>query len=157
MMKQGLLAFIALLFSFNLIGCSSNTQEQNTTLGAITGAVVGGGAGAFVGQGVGTAVAVGVGIVGGALVGGYIGNHMDSSDNTKMNDALNNPIYKDTTWTNDKTGASYSMRPTSKLMAVKGNSSCRQFHVTANIDGKTQGTKGMACKQTDGSWQAIQA
>jgi len=154
-MNKGMVALIAFLLGIGLISCSSNTQEENTTLGAVTGAVVGGGAGSFVGQGVGKAVAVGVGIVGGALIGGYIGSHMDSSDNTRMNGAMNNNIYKDTTWTNENTGSSYSMHPTSKLMAIQGNSHCRQFHVTANIEGETQGADGAACKQADGSWQSI--
>src|SRR5689334_10281114 len=124
-MKKGLVALIALLLSINLVGCSSNTQEQNTTLGAVTGAVVGGGAGAFVGQGLGKAVAIGVGLVGGALIGGYIGHHMDSTDNAKMNTSMNNATYKQTTWTDEKTGASYSMAPTSKVMAVQGYTTCR--------------------------------
>lgn len=154
-MKMGLGALIAFLLSLNLVACSSNTQEQNTVLGAVTGAVVGGGAGAFVGQGVGKAVAVGVGIVGGALVGGYIGNHMDSSDNEKMNSAMNNPTYKETSWKNEKTGASYSMRPTSNVMAINGNNNCRQYHTTATIKGKTQEIDGAACQQTDGNWKSI--
>jgi surface antigen len=156
-MNKGLVALIALLLSINLTGCSSNTKEQNTTLGAVAGAVVGGGAGAFVGQGVGKAVAIGVGIVGGALIGGYIGNHMDSSDNAKMNSAMNGPTYKDTAWTNEKTGASYSMRPTSNITAINGNSTCRQFHTKATIDGKSQEIDGTACRKSDGTWQSIKA
>ncbi len=155
-MKKGLVALAALLLSINLVGCSSNTQEENTVLGAVAGAAVGGGAGAFIGQGVGKAVAVGVGIVGGALLGGYIGNHMDSSDNAKMNSAMNNPTYKETSWKNEKTGASYSMRPTSNVVAMNGNANCRQFHTSATIDGKKQEADGAACQQADGSWKSIQ-
>lgn len=154
-MKQGIVAVVALLLSINLIGCSSNTQEQNTVLGAVTGAVVGGGAGALIGQGTGKAVAIGVGIVGGALLGGYIGHEMDSSDNTKMNDAMNNPTYKETTWQNEKTGNTYSMRPTSRVMAIQGNSNCRQYQGSAIIKGKKQEIEGTACRQSDGTWQSI--
>jgi surface antigen len=156
-MNKGLVAAIALLLSINLAGCSSNTQQQNTTLGAVAGALVGGGAGAFIGQGVGKAVAVGVGIVGGALIGGYVGNQMDSSDNARMNAAMNGPTYKSTAWTNEKTGNSYSTRPTSNVTAMNGQSSCRSFQTTATIEGKTQEVNGTACRQSDGTWQAIKS
>ena len=156
-MNKGLVAFIALLLSINLSGCSSNTQQQNTTLGSIAGAVVGGGAGAFVGQGVGKAVAIGVGLVGGALIGGYMGNHMDSTDNARMSAAMDNPTYKSTAWTNEKTGVSYSARPTSEITASNGQDVCRTFHTTATIEGKTQEVDGTACRQSDGTWQASRA
>ncbi|HLF67323.1 MAG TPA: RT0821/Lpp0805 family surface protein [Gammaproteobacteria bacterium] len=154
-MKQVFVAILALLLTLNLAGCSTNTQKENMTAGAVAGALIGGGAGAFIGQGVGTAVAVGVGIVGGALIGGYIGDHMDSSDNAKMNASMNNPTNKRTDWKNDKTGASYSMAPTSKVMAINGNGACRTFHTKATIEGKTQEVDGTACRQTDGTWKSI--
>lgn len=155
-MNRGLAALVALLMTLNLVSCSSqNTNSQNTTVGTIAGAVIGGGAGAFVGQGVGKAVAIGVGVVGGALIGGYIGNHMDSSDNAKMDKAMNNSTYKTTAWTNRKTGNHYSMQPTSKLTAVNGNTNCRRFHSTATIEGKTQNVNGTACLQDDGTWRTI--
>ena len=154
-MKKGLTALLAFLLGFNLSGCSTNTQNENMTVGTVAGALVGGGAGTLIGQGVGRAVAVGTGIVGGALIGGYIGSHMDSSDHVKMNAAMNNATYKSTSWTNTKTGHSYSMKPTSSTQAMYGYNSCRQFESTATIDGKTQKVTGTACRQTDGNWKAV--
>lgn len=148
---------LAFIVGINLAGCSTNTQKENTAAGAIAGGLIGGGAGAFVGQGVGKAVAIGVGIVGGALIGGYIGNHMDSSDSAKMNTAMNNPTNQATRWKNEKTGARYSMRPTSNMIAVDGNPACRRFHTTAIIEGKTQRVNGVACQQANGSWQVVKA
>jgi len=156
-MNKVFAAFLALILSINLISCSSNTQKQNTTLGTVAGALVGGGAGAFIGQGWGKAAAVGVGLIAGALVGGYIGNHMGSSDNAKMNTAMNNETYKTTAWKNEKTGASYSMTPTSNVTAMNGQSYCRTFHTTAIIDDKTQEVNGTACRQADGTWKSIKA
>ncbi len=149
------MAFLTLLMTFNLTSCSSNSQKDNITLGTVAGAVVGGGAGSLIGQGVGKAVAVGVGIVGGALIGGYIGDHMDSSDNARMNTAMNNTTYKSTSWTNKKTGYSYSTRPTSETRSMYGYKTCRQFETTANIDGKAQTVTGTACRQPDGTWATI--
>lgn len=154
-MNKGLIAFLALLMTFNLTSCSSNSQKDNTVLGVVAGGLLGGGVGALIGQGTGKAVAIGVGIVGGALIGGYVGNHMDSSDHAQVNSALNNPTYKSTSWTNKKTGYSYSTRPTSDSHTMYGYKSCRQFETAATIDGKTQTIVGTACRQPDGTWKAL--
>lgn len=141
---------------FALVGCSSNTQSQNTAVGAVAGAVVGGVAGSAIGAGTGQIVAIGAGAVAGALVGGYIGNSMDHSDNRAACKCLNkNRTHKKTSWHNKKTGAHYSMKPTSNVMAYQGNTYCRQFETTATISGKTESASGIACRQADGSWKAV--
>jgi len=156
-MKNGLIKLILVLASLSFVGgCSTNTQEQNTTAGVIAGAIIGGGAGAFVGQGVGKAVAIGVGIVAGALIGGYIGNHMDSTDNVHVAKALDStPTGQTTSWNNPKTHASYAVTPTSNLGPYAGYANCRHFDTTAYIDGKAQRVHGTACRQSNGTWQAV--
>ena len=148
---------LVLILSIGLVACSTNTQKENTGIGAVTGAVVGGLAGSAFGGGTGKVVAVGVGAVAGALIGGYIGHSMDSTDSVKMNSAMNNPTNQTTHWKNKKTGARYSMTPTSNRMTVNGNPNCRKYHSTAVINGEKHRVYGVACLQSDGTWKAVNA
>lgn len=142
-----------------VVSCSSaNTQNENTTIGAVTGAVVGGVAGSAIGAGTGQVVAIGAGAIAGALIGGYVGHSMDHSDNMQSSYALEHmPPKKPHHWKNKKTGAHYSMTPTTKHMAMSGHKDCRKYTMVATIKGKKQSVNGTACKQADGSWQAMKA
>lgn len=156
-MKKSLIN-IAILISVSVVilaGCSTNTQRENTTIGAVSGAVVGGLAGSLIGGGTGQVVAIGVGAVAGALAGGYIGHSMDSTDNNSAHQALNNPTNQSSTWENKKTGTQYTVRPTSRVMTYKGHKHCRKFETTAIISGKTHTMHGIACRQADGSWVSM--
>lgn len=159
-MKQFIIKSAILAASIGMVvSCSStNTQHENTMIGAGTGAVIGGLAGSAIGAGTGQVVAVGVGAVAGALVGGYVGSSMDSSDKVKASQALeHNPKQKSTHWKNKKTGAHYTMLPTSEHIAYKGNSDCRNYTTTGWIHGKKQQVDGVACRKADGSWQTMQS
>ena len=147
---------LLVLLSFSLVGCSTNTQKENTATGVVSGAVIGGLAGSLIGAGTGQAVAIGVGIVGGALLGGYIGHNMDSSDNANMNAAMDKPTNHSTSWKNDKTKSSYTVTPTSDKMTMN-NSMCRHFTTTAVINGKAEKVHGVACQQSDGTWKAVKS
>lgn len=151
-----ILVLLLSMVSVGLVGCSTNTQSENTGIGAVTGAVAGGLAGSLIGGGTGQVVAIGVGAVAGALLGGYIGHSMDSSDKEKMNTAMtNNPTNKATTWKNSKTGTKYTVAPTSSKMTVNGNANCRRYYTTAMINGEKKKVSGIACQQADGTWQAV--
>lgn len=156
-MKQFALKSILFISVLGLTSCSTNTQGENTGIGAATGAVVGGLAGSLFGQGAGKAVAVGVGAIAGALVGGYIGHNMDSTDHAKCAHVLNNnPPNHPSHWKNDKTGMAYEMTPTSKMMSYQGNPNCREYTTTSTSnDGKTQTTNNIACRQANGNWQVM--
>jgi len=156
-MKTSLIS-IALLVSMSVLavtGCSTNTQEQNTGIGAVTGAVAGGLVGSAFGSGTGQVVAIAAGAIAGAFVGGYIGHNMDHSDHVAMSNAMNKPTNKTTKWTNAKTGAHYSLTPISKTMAYKGNSMCREYRSTVVMSDKKQTVVGVACQQQDGSWKTV--
>jgi len=153
-MKSVLAKSVLLAVSISLVGCSTNTQNQNTGIGAVTGAVVGGLAGSLVGGGTGKAVAIGVGIVAGALVGGYIGHSMDSSDRANVYNSVSSG--RSSTWENQKTHTKYRVVPSKHYVKVKGNPNCRTFTTTAMVNGKTQNVKGVACRQADGSWKIAQ-
>lgn len=156
-MKTSLIG-IALLITVSVLaitGCSTNTQQQNTGIGAVTGAVVGGLAGSAIGGGTGQVVAIAAGAIAGAFIGGYIGHNMDHSDHAAMSQAMDKPTNKTTTWKNPNTGARYSITPTSKTMASHGYATCRQYRSSVVIDNKKQTVVGTACQQQDGTWKTV--
>jgi surface antigen len=156
-MKKAIINMLVIAASFSLVACSTNTKSENMTVGAVTGAVVGGVAGSFIGQGTGQIVAAGAAAVVGALVGAEIGKNMDNSDATNTYKAMNkNPKNKQMTWKNTKTGATYSVVPTSKVMAVDNHQHCRTYRATANIQNQNQKVMtGTACRLPNGTWQTI--
>lgn len=155
-MKNILLKASSLILGISLVACSSNTQQQNTAVGAVTGAVVGGVAGSAIGAGTGQVVAIGVGAVAGALIGGAIGSSVDSSDNVRMYRTMDyNPTNRPTTWTNVKTHRTYTMVPTSGMMTIHGNPNCRKFRATIMVKGKPEAVYGVACRQSSGGWKAV--
>ncbi len=154
-MSRILTQILVLFLSISLVSCATNTQKQNTGIGVATGAVAGGLLGSLVGGGTGKAVAIGVGIVAGALIGGYVGHNMDSSDQAHMNNAV--ATGKSTSWQNQKTHSSYTVMPSKKYVTVNGNPYCRNYVTTAVINGKSSKVHGVACRQKDGSWKAVQS
>lgn len=155
-MKKVLLNLFVALMSISLVACSTNTQKENTAIGAVGGAVVGGLAGSLVGGGTGQVIAIGAGAIIGALVGGTIGHSMDSSDQSKTYYTLDhNGKNRSTTWTNTKNGTTYTVTPVSKRFTVNGNHNCRKFRTSAMVDGKTENMYGVACRQADGSWKSV--
>lgn len=139
-----------------LAGCSSNTQNQNTAVGAVGGAVVGGLAGSAIGAGTGQAVAIGAGAVAGALLGGWIGHSMDHSDNSSMCGCMDrNSAGQPSSWKNKQTGARYTMKPTSEVMAYNGNNTCRKYQITGVVNGKRETNEGIACRNADGTWRTV--
>lgn len=139
-----------------LVACSTNTQNQNTTAGAVAGAVLGGIAGSAIGSGTGQLVAMGVGAVAGGFLGAAIGHNMESADTEKMNNTMDhNQVRKTSKWTNKNTDAKYSMTPMSGTMRYKGEVPCRRYYGTVTTDGKKEVMKGIACRQSDGSWKTM--
>jgi len=144
---------LALLTTIGLVGCSTNTRNENTGIGAVTGAVVGGVGTSALG---GNPVAIGIGVVGGALIGGVIGNNMDSTDYATTYTVIkNNSTYRTTQWVNSRTGVVYTMTPTSNLFTVGGNPNCRNYHFTSTKYGKMYSFDGTACLMNDGRWYTV--
>lgn len=152
-MKKILFTAVVSILGSVLIACSTNTQSENTAIGAVTGAAIGGLAGSAIGQGTGQAVAIGTGIVGGGLVGGAIGHSMDSSDNSSIYRTLDyNSINKPSSWTNKRTLKTYTFVPTSDFIKVKGNPHCRRYRATAVVNNTKRHLYGTACHQPNGTW-----
>lgn len=155
-MRNILVSLVALFLSFSLVACSTNTQSQNTGIGAVSGAVVGGLAGSLIGAGAGKVVAVGVGAIAGALIGGAIGHSMQSSDTARMDTALNNnPPNQPAQWVNPNTHTTYVMTPTSHYFAMDGYRHCRHYRTVAIIDGVKHYVYGTACRRANGTWIAV--
>lgn len=151
-MKRFFTALIILLLSASLAACDSMTKQD---VGTLTGGVAGGLIGSTVGGGSGRILAIAAGTLAGAFIGGAIGKNMDDTDRLKMNQALNNnnvgvPAY----WHNNNSDANYEVVPT-RNVTVDGNQYCREYRTVANIGGKRQKMYGTACRQPDGSWQAV--
>lgn len=159
-MKNSLvnIAVLVTITSITLVACSTNTQKENMTAGAVAGAVLGGVAGSTIGAGTGQLVAIGAGAIAGGLLGAAIGGNMENADTQKMNNTLDhNAVRKTSKWTNNSNGAKYTMTPMSQVMSYNGNSHCRRFHSSVTKDGEKQTAKGVACKQENGNWQMVSA
>lgn len=144
---------VALLTTIGLVGCSSNTQSQNTGVGAVSGAVVGGAAAGLLNA---NPVGLAAGIVGGAIIGGVIGHSMDSTDSATTTTVMkDNNTNQTTKWVNHKTGVTYTMTPTSGVFTMNGNQNCRKFNFTATKHGKVHHYKGTACLMQDGNWHSV--
>lgn len=151
-MKKFLTTIIILFCSISLVGCDNMTKQD---MGTVTGAVAGGLLGSTVGQGSGRVLAIAAGSLAGAFVGNAVGKNMDDTDKLKMNNALeNNSIGKPAYWRNQNTGADYEVVPT-RNVTVSGNNYCREYRTIAYIGGKKREVYGTACRQPDGSWQAV--
>lgn len=151
-MKKIVTAIIILFCSISLIGCQSMSNQD---VGVISGGVAGGLLGSTIGGGSGKILATAAGVIAGAIIGGSIGKSMDTTDKLRMNKALDNqPVGKPAYWRNAETGAQYEMVPT-KNVSVGGNEYCREYRTVANIAGKKQQVYGTACRQPDGTWQAV--
>jgi len=154
-MKQTLMKLTIIALIVSLSACSTNTQKENTVVGAGTGAVIGGLAGSLA-KGAGSGWVIAAGAVVGALVGGVIGHNMDSTDTNYMNVAMNNnAAHQPTKWKNEKTGASYEIMPTTGMITYKGNHNCRKYVAYGKMDGKVTKTHGIACRMDKDMWQQV--
>ena len=152
-MNKALMKIAIVVTTVSLVSCSTNTQNQNTAVGAVTGGVIGGLAGSAIGGGVGKAVAIGAGIVVGALIGGYVGSSMDSSDKSHMYTSVSTG--HPANWVNSNTHTVYSVNPSSQYITVNGNPYCRKYTTVATIHHKSHKVHGIACRQADGTWKAV--
>lgn len=158
-MKSSLLnvALLITVSTLTLVACSSNTQRQNTTAGAVAGAVLGGVAGSAIGAGTGKLVAIGAGAIAGGLLGGAIGRDMDSVDKQKIYHTLDhNQKRKSSRWKN-KDGTKYTMTPLTNTIVYKGQRPCRKYRATITNSGERKVERGIACRQPNGTWKVTSA
>ncbi len=145
-----------LLCCMTLVGCATNTQNENTAAGALTGAVIGGFAGNAVGKDRQHGRDIAIGTVAGAIIGAIIGHYIDSTDhNTTYPFLSHNPMTNPSTWEDPQTHITYSLKPTSNLYAIHGNPNCRHFHFSSTSYKKMHAFDGTACYLPNGHWERI--
>jgi surface antigen len=119
--------------------------ETGLATGAVGGGVLGGAIGGSTGALIGAAL--------GGAVGYGVGHSMDVEDQRRMAFALEQN--REAEWVNPNNGSTYEMQPTGSYYSPDGRQ-CRQFTMTAEVEGRPQRMNGTACRQPDGSWDMDQ-
>lgn len=126
-----------------------NREVVGQVLGGATGAVVG----SQIGDGTGRLIAVAAGTLVGAVIGGEIGRYMDSADHLCMDQALEHaPDGTRIRWNDDN--RRYTVTP-QKTRQYDNGRYCREYHMEAEVGGRTEQVYGRACRQPDGAWQIV--
>lgn len=145
--------FIA--FAFSLAACQQATMPSKQTSGAVLGGIAGGIAGSQIGKGQGRDVAMVAGVLLGAALGSAVGSSMDTSDAMNTQRALENTeTGRSVAWTNPDSRTQYTVTPTNTFENKYGQN-CRNYTTVAIINGKRENLHGTACRQSDGSWKAV--
>ena len=145
-----------LLTIFLLAACAEGQEKQS--IGTIVGAGLGALVGSQVGSGKGQWVGVAVGALAGGWIGSELGKNLDEADKLKAQETAQSALEHNKTgqtsvWSNPDSGNSGSYTPTN---TVKSNGKdCRDFESTITVDGKTEPSKGRACRNSDGTWQIV--
>lgn len=122
--------------------------------GGVIGGAFGGALGSQIGTGVGRAVASAAGALGGSYIGGEIGRAMDEADRQRVHETLErSPTGESVAWTNPDTGVAYEVTPTHTYDSQ--GTPCRKYTTEAWISGEREVVTGTACRQPDGSWEAM--
>lgn len=139
--------------TLSLAGCANYQSHQEQT-GMVIGGVLGGALGSQIGAGHGRTAAIILGSLAGAAVGGAIGQSMAESDRRNTAQSLESVrTGVPTSWRNPDTGYRYVVVPT-RTYDLSG-APCRDYTVDAVIAGRQERVFGTACRQPDGSWQAV--
>ena len=86
-------------------------------------------------------------------------SELDEADQTTMIQHFNRamesaPTGQAVTWTNPSSGTSVQLSATRTFQQSDGTY-CREFSQSIKSKGEPSTTKGVACRQSDGSWQII--
>lgn len=134
----------------SLSACNATKQDIGTVIGAGSGALIG----SQIGGGKGQLAAVAIGTLLGGYIGGNIGSNMDELDRYRTSDALETaPTGRTVAWKNPDSGIDYHVTPTRTYEQDTGP--CRDYTTEAIIDGRPEILHGTACRQSDGSWVAM--
>lgn len=144
-------AAVVAIAALALAGCfaSNPNQGAGTIFGAATGAVVGGVASGNTGGAL-------VGALAGGMLGNVVGANMDAADRRAAAEAqyraleygrVGTPVeWRSKGYYGDVVaGAPYRINDVS----------CRDYTNTIYVNGQPQVSRGTACKQVDGNWQAV--
>ena len=149
----------ALALIVSLAACDPNRPVSKQTIGAGLGAAGGVAIGSQIGAGGGRTAAMIIGGLLGALAGSEIGRTMDEND--RLRAAQNTqraletyPSGSSSTWNNPDSGYSGSVTPQPAYVDESGQY-CREYTETISIDGRAETARGVACRQSDGTWRVV--
>ncbi|OAN46685.1 hypothetical protein A6A04_06165 [Paramagnetospirillum marisnigri] len=155
-MSKTLGRFIPALVAASLLTACAEAptkQTMGTGIGAVGGALIG----SLFGRGMGNIAATAAGGLLGAWAGSAAGKAWDKADKEKADEAFEKahaaPVGQQVAWSNPETGNSGTVTATREGKDETGNT-CREYESSITVDGQDQTVKGIACRQTDGSWAA---
>jgi surface antigen len=150
---------LALVAATALSACSSDPNAANQNAGAVAGAVTGGLLGAALGgRGGGRIAGAAIGAVAGGLIGSAIGAQLDERDRqlayeAEMRALESGPPGAPVGWRGESSGYYGNVVP-GPYYESRGMR-CRQYTHTVYINGRPQSARGTACRNPDGTWQAV--
>lgn len=131
---------------YGIVEGNCNRKEIGTVLGGVVGGVIG----SQVGSGDGRVVATVIGAVLGAAVGREIGRDLDEGDRACVGHALElGQPGQSVRWVNSD--VTYLLTPLPP--AKKDAKNCRNFSMKATRGGKSETSKGRACRDSSGVWK----
>ena len=129
---------------------------DRNAVGAVLGGIAGAAIGSQVGDGDGRTVAIIVGAALGALIGARIERALDDGDRACMGHALEiGETGRSVEWKNSATGVQYTLVPGKG--SKSGNSTCRNFTLMAERDGRKASQQALACQTKQGVWQLVES
>jgi surface antigen len=147
-MRTSFVIFALLLIPMGLVGCHTNSNQENT--------VMANGHQAVVGVNHSQIAATEAGAHMGTIITGAIGNSMDSTDDAEVAQVLNdNPPNQPNYWKNEKSGNKYTVLAISGRISYIGYSDCRRYHSVAMIDGNKESITAIACRIKNGKWKSV--
>lgn len=123
-------------------------------VGAVVGGLLGGALGSQVGNGDGRNIAIILGTVLGAVIGEQLGRGMDNTDRACIGHTLELATDgAEVTWVNPATQLSYAVTPVGGFS--ENGRQCREFDTRITGNGRSETTRGKACRADDGSWNSL--
>ncbi len=149
-----------MLVAVLLASCQDMSNNPKQTGGTLLGAGLGALAGSQIGSGKGQMAAIAIGALAGGLAGGSIGRSLDDADRMYANRNAQQSFETTrtgatSTWRNPDSGNSGTITPTRTYQTARG-ANCREYESTIYVEGKSETSKGTACRQPDGSWKITQ-
>jgi surface antigen len=143
-----------------LAGCSNGQGGiDHESTGLVLGSVAGGIVGNSIGKGrQGSALATVAGAVVGGIVGSQVGKSLDERDRRLAQEAEYDALERGPSgvsrqWRDPDTGHYGEIVPSRPYK--RGVADCRDYTHTIYIDGRPQQMRGTACRNPDGTWQAV--
>ena len=147
---------LAIVILSALLAACGPGNKQGT--GTIVGAVAGGAAGAAIGGPKNRAGGMAVGAVVGGIIGNQVGKSLDDEDRRIAATAEYQALEYGqpgavTPWDNPQTQHHGQIVPGKPYQ--QGSQFCRPYTHTIYVDGEPQTSRATACRQPDGTWQAV--